>query len=76
MIHELMRHFGITDPAHVAKAGDTPADLEEGTNAGCGLVIGVTNGTHSRVQLGRYPHTHLVDSVADVPRILGIAAAD
>jgi phosphonatase-like hydrolase len=76
MIHDLMRRFGITDAARVAKVGDTPTDLEEGTNAGCGLVIGVTNGTHSRVQLESYPHIHLVDSVADVPRILGIADTD
>ena len=76
MIHDLMRRFGITDAARVAKVGDTPTDLEEGTNAGCGLVTGVTNGTHSRVQLERYPHTHVIDSVADVPRILGLADTD
>jgi phosphonatase-like hydrolase len=76
MIQNLMRRFGISDAARVAKVGDTPADLEEGINAGCGLVIGVTTGTHSRVQLERHPHTHLVDSVADIPRILGIADTD
>ena len=42
MIRELMRRRGVAEAARVAKVGDTPADLEEGTNAGCGLVIGVT----------------------------------
>jgi phosphoglycolate phosphatase-like HAD superfamily hydrolase len=29
MIFALMKHFGITDTALVAKVGDTPSDLEE-----------------------------------------------
>jgi phosphonatase-like hydrolase len=67
MIFRLMAQLGMGDAARVAKVGDTPADLEEGTNAGCGLVIGVTNGTHSRAQLEPYPHTHLIDSLAELP---------
>jgi len=70
MIQLLMSRFEIRDPKEVAKVGDTPADLEEGTNAGCGLVIGVTQGTHSRTQLEEYPHTHLIDSVADLFQVL------
>ena len=51
--------LGISDPRRVAKVGDTPADLEEGTNAGCGLVIGVTSGTFTREQLHGMPaHAH------------------
>ena len=42
MIAKAMRDLGITDPRRVAKVGDTPSDLQEGTGAGCGLVIGVT----------------------------------
>ena len=34
MIRELMRRFDVANPTHVAKVGDTPADLEEGHNAG------------------------------------------
>jgi phosphonatase-like hydrolase len=72
MIQHLMRHFGITDAAHVAKVGDTPVDLEEGTNAGCGWVVGVLSGTHIRQRLERWPHTHLIDSVAELPAVLGL----
>ena len=44
MIRLLMARLGIEDPRRVAKVGDTKVDLEEGANAGCGLVIGVTTG--------------------------------
>lgn len=72
MIQRLMAQLGVSDPRIVVKVGDTPADLEEGVHAGCGLVVGVTQGTHSRQQLEKYPHTHLIDSVADLPGVLGI----
>ncbi len=70
MIGHLMARLGITDPRRVAKVGDTRADLEEGTNAGCGLVIGVTTGSFTREQLQACPHTHLLGSVAEVPGLL------
>jgi phosphonatase-like hydrolase len=69
MIRELMKQLRVDDPQRVAKVGDTPADLEEGRNAGCGLIIGVTGGTHSREELERYPHTHLVGTIADLPGV-------
>ena len=70
LINRLMALTGVDDPAAVAKIGDTPSDLLEGTAANCGLVIGVTSGTHRREQLEPFPHTHLVDSVRDVPACL------
>ena len=70
MIREIMNRLHIDDSQTIAKIGDTPADLEEGNNAGCGLVIGVTEGTHSREQLSSYPHTHLIDTVRDLPLVL------
>jgi len=70
MIRHLMATFGISDPLRVAKVGDTRADLEEGTGAGCALVIGVTTGSFTREELGEYPHTHIVESVADVPGLI------
>ncbi|HKB02104.1 MAG TPA: phosphonatase-like hydrolase [Gemmataceae bacterium] len=70
MIQALMKRLGVTDARRVAKVGDTRADLEEGTNAGCGLVIGVTTGSYTRAQLDRYPHTHLLESVAEVPELV------
>ena len=76
MIRELMRRLGVVQAARVAKVGDTPADLEEGHNAGCGLIVGVTSGTHTRAELAPFPHTHLVDSVRDLPNLLGFHTAD
>jgi phosphonatase-like hydrolase len=73
MIRRLMAMLGIQDSRRVAKVGDTPVDLEEGTNAGCGRVIGVTRGTHTREQLARLPHTDLIASVADLPGLFGLA---
>jgi phosphoglycolate phosphatase-like HAD superfamily hydrolase len=70
MIRSLMARLGVREAARVAKVGDTRADLEEGTNAGCGLVVGVTSGSFTRQQLQACPHTHLVASVADVPALL------
>jgi phosphonatase-like hydrolase len=70
MIRHLMARLGVEDPHRVAKVGDTKADLEEGTNAGCALVIGVTTGSYSREQLLACPHTHILKSVAHVPALL------
>lgn len=72
MIRALMRRLGVADPRRVAKVGDTPADLEEGFHAGCGWIVGVTRGTHTREALAAYPHTHLVETVAEVPGVLGL----
>jgi phosphonatase-like hydrolase len=74
MIRRLMSLLGVGDPSRVAKVGDTPADLEEGANAGCGRVIGVTYGTHARAQLAGYPHSDLIESIAELPQRLGIGA--
>lgn len=75
MVLEAMRRTGVANVRATAKVGDTPPDLQEGMSAGCGLVIGVTNGTHSRSELACYPHTHLIDRLAELPPILGIVHA-
>jgi phosphoglycolate phosphatase-like HAD superfamily hydrolase len=70
MIRRLMAQLGISQAQNVAKVGDTPVDIEEGVNAGCGLIIGVTTGAFTRQQLEAFPNARIVDSVADVPAIL------
>jgi phosphonatase-like hydrolase len=75
MIRDLMARLGISEARRVAKVGDTKVDLEEGTNAGCGLVIGVTTGSYSREELQACPHSYIVGSVADVPALLLPATA-
>ena len=70
MIYHLMEATGVDDVERVVKLGDAPSDLQEGDRAGCRLVIGVTKGSHTRDELAPYPHTHLIDTVADLPALL------
>jgi phosphonatase-like hydrolase len=65
-----MELTGVREPERVAKVGDTPSDLQEGIAAGCGLVIGVTNGSHTREQLSAHTHTHLIGSLAELPDLV------
>jgi phosphonatase-like hydrolase len=74
MIRHLMAKLDVDDPKRVAKVGDTSVDIEEGINARCGLVVGVTTGSYTRAQLESYPVARVVDSVRDVPGLLGLAA--
>jgi phosphonatase-like hydrolase len=72
LLLKAMHLLNLTDPRRVAKVGDTPSDLEEGANAGCGLVVGVTGGSHTAEQLKPFPHTHLISTVAELPGLLGL----
>jgi phosphoglycolate phosphatase-like HAD superfamily hydrolase len=72
MILHLMRKLGVADARSVAKIGDTPSDLQEGTAAGCRWVIGITTGAHTRQQLTPIRHTHLIDGLAELPGVLGL----
>jgi 2-aminoethylphosphonate-pyruvate transaminase len=67
MIYRCMEKTGVQQIARVVKVGDTPSDLYEGTNAGCGLVVGVTEGSHTADELRSHPHTHLIATVRDLP---------
>ena len=67
LILEAMRATGIADPHRVASVGDTVLDLEAGWNAGVRWNIGVLSGAHDRAALERAPHTHIVQSIADLP---------
>jgi phosphonatase-like hydrolase len=69
MIYRAMEQLGVLDVRQVMKIGDSPADLEEGTNAGCGEVIGVLSGAHTATTLGAFRHTRLLQSVADLPAL-------
>ncbi len=69
MIFLAMIRAGVTDVRRVGAVGDTPLDLKAGNNAGAGFVIGVLSGVHGLATLGATPHTHILSSVADLPRI-------
>jgi phosphonatase-like hydrolase len=70
LIFHAMEATGIGDVRRVLTAGDTPNDLAAGLNAGAGFVVGVTTGSFTRAQLEAEPHTHILDSVAELPALL------
>lgn len=70
MIHEAMQRTGVRAVSEVAVVGDTPADILAGKNSGAVAVIGVTSGAHSGATLRRYPATHIIESVREVPAML------
>lgn len=70
MIYRAMELLGVESTDQVAKVGDTPSDLLEGESAKCGLIIGVTEGSHTRDELLPFRHTHLVENVTKVPAIV------
>lgn len=66
LIFRAMELTGVTSVARVLTAGDTPNDLQAGTNAGAGFVVGVSSGSFTLDQLASVPHTHLLESVAQI----------
>jgi phosphonatase-like hydrolase len=75
LIYRAMMDLNVHDVATVAVVGDTPLDLQAGTNAGAGWVIGVLSGAHGMETLGATRHTHLLESVASLPALFGIDGA-
>jgi phosphonatase-like hydrolase len=72
MVFHAMQQLGVTDVARVAVVGDTVVDLQSGTNAGAGWVVGVLSGAHPVSLLGPTRHTHLLGSFAELPSLLGV----
>ncbi|MCL2542162.1 MAG: phosphonatase-like hydrolase [Nocardioidaceae bacterium] len=70
LVFHAMEATGVTDVRRVLTAGDTPNDLGAGMNAGARFVVGVTTGSFTREQLLAEPHTHILDSVAELPTLL------
>ncbi|WP_423464386.1 phosphonatase-like hydrolase [Promicromonospora sp. MS192] len=73
MVHRAMERTGVWRATDVLTVGDTVLDLEAGSNAGAGLVIGVLSGGVPRATLAAAPHTHLIDSVGSLPALLAEA---
>jgi phosphoglycolate phosphatase len=70
MILTAVLRLEIDDVHAVAVAGDTASDLLAGWRSGASVVAGVLTGAHTREQLERAPHTHVVDSVVELPPIM------
>ena len=67
MIFRAMEAADVVSVRDVINVGDTPLDLQAGTNAGVREVVGVLTGLHNKERLQREPHTALLPSVADLP---------
>lgn len=70
MIQYLMQKAGIENSLEVLKVGDTMVDIQEGRNANCGKVVGITTGTYSRAQLEMYSPDYIVDALLDLRALL------
>lgn len=71
MLFHAMEKAGVTSVAEVMAVGDTPLDLQAANNAGVRGMVGVLTGVGTREQLTREPHTAIIQSVADLPTLLG-----
>jgi len=67
MIHHLMERTGVMSCARVAKMGDSARDMEEGRNAGCGVVVGVLSGADTAEDLLAAGADIVVPNVTDLP---------
>lgn len=72
LIYRAMTDLGVHDVSRVAVVGDTPLDLRAANNARAGWVIGVLSGAHGIETLGATPHTHLLPSVAALPKLFDL----
>jgi phosphonatase-like hydrolase len=69
MILLAMKLAGVSDAGQVANAGDTILDLESAARAGVKWNVGVLSGAHAREALERAPHTHILESVAELTKV-------
>ncbi len=70
MIVSAMEYFGVEDAKKVAKIGDSIVDIQEGFNAGCGMVAGITTGAQTRDQLATAQPTHIFDHLDELVKSL------
>jgi len=70
MLFHAMESARVDSVAEVIAVGDTPLDLQAGTNAGLRAVVGVLSGASTAEKLRREPHTHILPSVATLPELL------
>lgn len=70
MIFLAMKQFGISNAKKVLKAGDSAIDIEEGKNAGCGMIIGVLSGAQNRSELEKAKPDYIFERISDAENIL------
>ena len=69
MIFRAMEKCNVMDVGRVAKAGDSVRDVEEGRNAGCGLVVGVLSGADGAEALLAAGADVVVPRITDLPAV-------
>jgi phosphoglycolate phosphatase-like HAD superfamily hydrolase len=72
MIELAMRTLAVADPARVAVAGDTRADIEAGLRSGAAVVAGVLTGSDDEAALREAGATNVLESVVALPAVLGV----
>jgi phosphonatase-like hydrolase len=72
LIYRAMTDLGVYDVGRVAVVGDTPLDLQAAANARAGWIVGVLSGAHGLETMGPTPHTHLLLSIASLPKLFGL----
>jgi phosphoglycolate phosphatase-like HAD superfamily hydrolase len=72
MVVHAAKTLGVTDMSEVVVVGDTPSDVASGTAAGAGLVLGVLTGSFEAQALAEAGANGVLDSVADLPPVLGL----
>jgi phosphonatase-like hydrolase len=70
MINKAISKFNISNPNEVINIGDTPSDLASGFNAKVYKSLGLTNGTHTREQLEKYPNDGLLNNLSELKNYL------
>jgi phosphonatase-like hydrolase len=70
MIQSIMQQLLIDDASKVAKTGDTEVDVNEGRNAGCGLVVAVTTGAYTKDELEAYKPDYIISSLQEFPALI------
>ncbi len=70
MVLGAMARLGVDDPNAVVVVGDTVSDLEAGTAAGAGAVVGVLSGAHDEATLVEAPHTAILSDITGLVELL------
>jgi phosphonatase-like hydrolase len=67
-----MVRLGVASVRDVAVVADSANTLVAGARAGASAVIGVLTGAHALAELQRVPHTHVIETIAGLPRLLDV----
>jgi len=70
LIFRAMEATRVTEVRRVVNVGDTTLDLLSAVNAGVRGNVGVLTGTQTFLHLGKFQHTHILPSVAELPELL------